>query len=102
MAATIAATSSGDASGEIDASFTMSTSLERNVAVLAGREHFALRAQHRERARQDLAGLARIDHVVDIPPLGRDVRVGEALGVLGDELGAPPLDVVGGLDLLAV
>ena len=46
------------------------------------------------------AGLGRVDDVVDVAPLGRHVRVGEALGVLVDQLG-PAGDRIGGVLQLA-
>ena len=48
--------------------------------------------QHRARA-------ARLDHVVDVAALGGDVRVREPLPVVGDQLGAARVRVVGLLEL---
>src|SRR3954453_4478019 len=75
---------------------------QRHVPVLARRHLLALGAQHRQRSGQHPARLPGIDDVVDVAALGRDVRVGEPLLVLGDQLGAPGLDAGGGVERLAV
>ena len=59
------------------------------------RQLLALGAQHLEAGDELDAGLGRVDHVVDVAALGRDVRVGEALGVLVDQLGPLGDRVVG-------
>src|SRR5690606_31358358 len=59
--------------------------LQRNVPVLLRRVRVPLLAQHVERVDQPGARLARIDHIVDVAARGGDVRVGEALAVLGLE-----------------
>ena len=69
--------------------------------MLALRQLLALGPQHRKRADEDAPGLPGVDDVVDVAALGCDVRVGEPLGVLLDELGALRLGVGRGLDLLA-
>ena len=48
------------------------------------------------------AGLGRVDHVVDVAPLGGGVRVGVLLGVLGHQLGPPGRGIGGLLQLAAV
>ena len=54
--------------------------------MLSGRSFDCL-AQAQLQASQQLAAcLARLDDVVDVAPLGRGIRVGVLLGVLGDEL----------------
>ena len=45
-----------------------------------------LDTQQVEAADQDPPGLGRVDHVVDVAPLGRHVGIGVALGVLLDQL----------------
>src|SRR5206468_13124223 len=71
-AATMAAISSGDGPGRS----------EGDIAVLALGKLLALGAQDVEPLHQHLAGLGRVDHVVDVPALGGHERVGIALGVV--------------------
>jgi hypothetical protein len=47
---------------------------QRDVAVLAAREFLALGGQHAQPGDQLLTGLGRVDHVVDVAPLGGPVR----------------------------
>ena len=54
---------------------------------------FALRQRSLECVDQDRSCEARLDHVVDVAPLGGGVRVREALLVVGDQLLAPRLGV---------
>ena len=80
---------------------------QRHVAVLALRELLPLGPQQLQAARQHPAGLGGVDDVVDVPPFGGQVGVGETLGVLLDQLGPaggrvgrggqlPPVDDVDG------
>src|SRR5712691_8086281 len=57
--------------------------LQRDVPVLPRRVLVALVAQHGEGGDQLPAREARLDDLVDVPALGRDVRVGELVPVLG-------------------
>ena len=75
--------------------------LERDVPVLALRPRLALRQRDLERRDQHRPRPPRLDHVVDVAALGGVVRVGEALLVVGDQLGAARLRIVGLLELLA-
>ena len=59
--------------------------LERNVAVPARRPPALLGEGDPERPDQDPARLGRLDHVVDVAPLGRHVGVRELLGVVLDQ-----------------
>src|SRR6266852_6955151 len=54
-----------------------------------------------QRADQLAARAPGLDDVIDVPALGREVRVREAFGVLGDQL-APVRDRVGGRGELAM
>lgn len=74
--------------------------LERDVAVLPRRVGVALVAQHIERGDQSRPALARVDHVVDVAPGRRDVRVGELLAVLRDARLRGRSGIVRGVDLL--
>ena len=76
-------------------------SLERDVAVLAPRARLALRQRRLERVDQHRPRPPRLDHVVDVAALGGRPRVREALLVVGDQLGAARLGIVGVLELLA-
>src|SRR5258708_6247192 len=63
-----------------------SNALQRDVAVLPRWPLHGL-AEAKLQAPQQLAPrLARLDDVVDVPPLSRHVRVGEPRGVLGHQL----------------
>src|SRR5205085_10165453 len=73
--------------------------LERDVPVLALRAGLALRERGLERVDQDGPRAAGLDHLVDVAALGGRVRVREALLVVGDQLGAARLGVVGLLEL---
>ena len=97
-AATMAATSSGGGVGrdgpQLAGTGADGHGSEGHVAVLALGELLPLGAQHVEGPHEDPPqDLPRVDDVVDVAPLGGDVGVGEALGVLLDELGAPGLGV---------
>src|SRR2546422_5400726 len=59
---------------------------QRNVAVLAARRRHLLVHGHVQRTDERGTRLARLDDVVDVPPLRRVVRVGELLAVVLDEL----------------
>ena len=69
--------------------------------MLALRRRLALREVHLECADQVRARPAGLDHVVDVAALGGGVRVGEALLVVGDQLGPPRVGVGGLGELLA-
>ena len=73
--------------------------LERNVPVLARRAALPLGQRGLQCVREHRAGAARLDHVVDVAALGRDVRIGEPLAVIVDQLRPPRLRVVGRLEL---
>ena len=75
--------------------------LERDVAVLARRARLALRDRGPQRVDQHGPRAPRLDHLVDVAALGRGVRVREALLVVGDQLGAPRLRIVGLGELVA-
>jgi len=62
--------------------------------VLPLRTRFVLRERRLERVDQVAARLARLDHLVDVAALGRRVRIGERLSVLGDQLGPARLGVI--------
>ena len=61
--------------------------------MLAARRWLALRQRRLERRDQNRPRPPRLDHVVDVAPLGRGIRIGEALLVLLDQLGAADLGV---------
>src|SRR5262245_37960349 len=72
------------------------------VAVLAPGKLLALRAQQLE-AGDDLGPrVGGIDHVVHVAPFGGTVRIGEALGVLLDQLGLASVRIGSDLQLAAV
>ena len=62
---------------------------------LRGGVRLALRDRRLQRIDQHRPRAPRLDHVVDVAALGGGVRVREALAVVGDQLGAPRLGVVG-------
>src|SRR5207302_8543037 len=62
--------------------------LERDVAVPAGGTAAVLAASFPQGPDQDRARPTRLDHIVDVAALGGDVRVGEALAVVADQLRA--------------
>ena len=94
-AARIAATSSSDGAGDtlMGLESVISHRSQRHVPVLAGRELLFLRAEHLEAGDEDGPGVGRVDHIVDEPALGGDVRVQPPLGVLLHELGPLRLGV---------
>ena len=98
MAAAIAATCSGGGGGRSGRRAELLTAASCRAC---GRATVRVGAQHRERRDQHLARFARVDHVVDVPPLGRLVRVLETLRVLLHELGLTHLRIGRGLDLAA-
>src|SRR6266508_3557975 len=55
--------------------------------MLSRRQTLALATGQAQRADQRRARLARLDHVIHIAALGRDIRVGEAVLVIFDQLG---------------
>src|ERR1700730_4999374 len=59
---------------------------ERDVAVLAARGPHLLTLEGVERRDQPRAGLSRLDDVVDVAALSREVGVGELLDVVLDQL----------------
>src|SRR6266702_4317507 len=61
---------------------------QRYIAMLLGRQGLPLGAQRAQRAGDGEPGLVRPDDRVHVAPLGRDVRVGQGVLVLGDPLGA--------------
>src|SRR3954471_10530162 len=61
---------------------------QRDVPVLLRRQGLALGAQEAQRPDDLAAGLVRMDHRVDVAALGGEVRVGEMVLVLLDQLGA--------------
>src|SRR2546421_6411692 len=73
---------------------------ERDVAVLLRRSRLAFRAQHGERIDDPRSGLARFDHVVEVPHPGRDVRVREPVPIFLDEFSLPFRGFLRLLDLL--
>src|ERR1700731_3476895 len=60
--------------------------LERDVAVLSLWSPNLLVSGHAQRGDERATRLPRLDHVVDVAPFGRVVRVGELLPVLLDQL----------------
>src|SRR6267154_616802 len=74
--------------------------LQGDVPVLLGRIPVALGLERLERGDQARARLARVDHVVDVAPPRRDVRIRELLLVLGDPLGHCALLVLARRDFL--
>src|SRR3989337_4309315 len=62
---------------------------QRNTAMLLGRVGVALVGDHLQGVDQTRARLARFDHVIDVTTRGSDVRVGELLAILLDQLGLP-------------
>ena len=56
-------------------------SLERNIAVLLTRHRVGLVGQHAQRANHLRPRLMRLDHIVQIPPFGRDKRIRKALAI---------------------
>src|SRR6266550_4010683 len=58
--------------------------LEGDVAVLARRPFHGLAQAQLQSAHKLASGLTRLDDVVDVAPLRRDVRVGETRRVLGN------------------
>src|SRR3990170_3826556 len=81
---------------------SMAGILERDVPVLLGRKRHSLGPQHVEGLDQALARLPRLDDLIDEPPFCRDIRIGERLLVVVDQLGASRLGIVGIGDLAAV
>ena len=55
----------------------------------------SLRPQHVQGPDEPGPGLLRLDHLVDEAPLGGDVGVGEAVLVVGDQLGPAGFGVGG-------
>src|SRR5262245_4573586 len=79
----------------------MDVRLQRDVPVLAARPRLLLRQCGLEGVDQHRPRAARLDHVVDVAPLGGSVWIGEALAVILDQLLAPRFRVVGLLQLFA-
>src|SRR2546430_10342222 len=73
---------------------------ERDVAVLLRRSRLAFRAQHGERIDDPRSCFSRLDHVVEVPHPGRDVRVREAVPVFLDQFLLPLRGFLRPLDLL--
>src|SRR5919108_4954137 len=59
-------------------------SSQRNVAVLPGRVHVALRPQDGQGRAESRACVARLDDLVHVAALGGDVGIGELLAILPD------------------
>src|SRR6267143_6722827 len=59
------------------------SSSQRDVAVLLRRVRVALGPRELERGTEARAGVPGLDHLVDVAPLGRHVRMRELLAVLG-------------------
>src|SRR6266513_5689999 len=62
---------------------------ERDVAVLLRRSRLAFRAQRVERIDDPRSCLSRLDHVVEVPHPGRDVRVREPVPIFLDQFLLP-------------
>src|SRR5690349_6843485 len=77
-------------------------SSQRDVAVLAWGVGVPLGPQQRQRRAEPRAGVARLDHLVHVAALGRDVRVGELLAILADAGLAEGGGVAGRLELAPV
>src|SRR5438132_9954804 len=65
---------------------TVNNPSQGDVAMLLRRILVAFVAQHGEGGDHFPAGEARLDDLVDVSPLGGDIRIGELLLVLGDLL----------------
>ena len=63
----------------------VTSQLERDIPVLLRRVGVALVLEHFQRIDQARAGFARLDDIVDVTALGRNIRIGEFLAVLGDQ-----------------
>ena len=82
MAARIAATSSGVASGDTERTAGRPRQSGTLPCLRGGSSSRFVRSIVERPRRAPARVSARVDHVVDVAALGRDVRVGEALGVL--------------------
>src|SRR6516225_4981313 len=76
--------------------------LQRDVAVLFGRQELALGAQRAERADHLGTSLSRPDNGVHVPSFGSYIGVGEGVFVLGDPLRPQRLRVGRGGEFAAV
>ena len=91
----------GDDRGVVDAHpLAPDRSIPARRRCAACRSLDALAGRHLQAPADRLAGLTRIDHVVDHVVAGRTVDV-DQLAVVGDQLGPPGLGVLGLGDLLA-
>src|SRR5437016_9199442 len=82
--------------------FLHAIALERDVAVFLGWQGLPLGAQGTQRAGDREPGLGGPDDRVYVAALGRDVRVGQGVLVLGDPLGAQRVGVPGDGELAPV
>src|SRR5712691_8803501 len=82
--------------------FPQAIALQRYIAVFLGWQGLPLGAQGAQRAGDGEPGFGRPDHRVHVAPLGRYIRVGRGVLVLGDPPGAHRVGIVGGGKYAAV